>query len=89
MENTVIIKLSEYEKLKNTFENSELKNILEKENSELKKEIENKNKALRQILNESFVEFYIPIDSIRTFNSNSFYYFKKDKTPLWIKKFFN
>jgi hypothetical protein len=78
MENTVIIKLSEYEKLKNTFENSELK-----------KEIENKNKALRQILNESFVEFYIPIDSIRTFNSNSFYYFKKDKTPLWIKKFFN
>lgn len=74
----VKIKLSEYEKLKNGFENSELKINLEKD-------IQNKNQVLKKILKEEFVEVY----TSDIFSYNSFYYFKRDKTPLWIKKKFN
>lgn len=74
----VKIKLSEYEKLKNGFENYELKINLEKD-------IQNKNQVLKKILKEELVLVY----TRDIFSYNSFYYFKRDKTPLWIKKIFN
>jgi hypothetical protein len=67
--------------LKNGFENSELKINLEKN-------IQNKNLALKKILNDDFIEV-VEVYTNNVFSANSSYYFKKDKTPLWIKKIFN
>jgi len=84
MENTVTISVKEFDELRNAFENSKLKNRLEAtiifkedEISNLKKEIENIKKS--DFFCVEYFGFYL---DKKTF-------FRKDKTPLWIKKIFN
>lgn len=84
MENTVTISVTEFDQLRNTFENSKLKRRLERELKAKELEIECLKEDILNIKNSDFFTiteygFYSEVKKC----------FKKDKTPLWIRKFFN
>jgi len=84
MENTVTISVKEFDELRNAFENSKLKNKLEATISFKEDEISNLKKEIENIKKSDF--FYVEYFG---FSLHKETFFRKDKTPLWIKKIFN
>lgn len=84
MENTVTISVTEFDELRNCFENSKLKLRLQRELKAKELEIECLKNDIKSIKDSDFfcVEYYRFYLKRKTF-------FKKDKTPLWIRKIFN
>jgi len=87
MKNTVTISIEEFDELRNTFEKSKTKIILERELKAKNNEIEFLNETLNKIIKEDFIEVDYNFYSISRFHNK--FYFKKDNTPTWIKKYFN
>jgi hypothetical protein len=87
MSKTVTIPLEEFDKLRNGFEESRLKKQLEERVKDLEGKLEVKKSELKNVLSSDFVEVE------RGFTYRSFfgskYYFRQDKTPIWIKTIFN
>jgi len=88
MENTVTISIEEFDELRNTFENSELKQRLENKIKRQQEVISELRKNIQSILQDDFVELKTDRFSYHLFYDTKFY-FRKDKTPIWIKKIFN
>jgi hypothetical protein len=88
MENTVTISLEEFDKLRKGFNESKTKIKLEKQLIESEKKIKDLEGSLKQIIYENFVKIEIGF-STTNWNSVTNYYFLKDKTPNWVKRFFN
>jgi len=84
MENTVTISVTEFDELRNNFENSKAKQRLIKDLENRNEEIKELKKEIECIKKSDFfcVEYYRFYLDRKTF-------FKKDKTPLWIRKIFN
>jgi hypothetical protein len=84
MGNTVTISLKEYDSLKDGFENSQSKKLIQGRIKEL--EIQNVRllDVIEKIKDKDFVFLYSS-----GYCLDRSYYIKKDKTPMWIKRFFN
>jgi len=84
MENTVTISVTEFDQLRNTFENSKLKLRLERELKAKVLEIECLKEDIQKIKENDFFQI-----TERLFYKQTTKYFRKDKTPLWIRNIFN
>jgi hypothetical protein len=87
MNKTVTIPLEEFDKLRNGFEESKLKKQLAKQIDELEQNLKIKDSELQSIISSDFIEVKLRFSAFGFYNHR--YYFRKDKTPLWIKRFFN
>ena len=88
MENTVTISVEEFDKLRIGFNESRTKIKLEKQLIESEKKIKELEGSLKQIIYENFVKCEVSFYGVEWAVITN-YYFLKDKTPNWVKKFFN
>lgn len=85
---TVTISVEDYDNLCNGFDASKSKQILDKKIEYLQGIIEANRLEMNGILNSDFLKVEKTYSFI-TISKEENYYFKKDKTPLWIRKMFN
>lgn len=84
MENTVTISITEFDQLRNEFKNSPDRKKLEEDI----KYLQGKNENLKEEL-DNFKKSDFVLVIYYGYLLNKKKYFRKDNTPLWIRKFFN
>jgi hypothetical protein len=84
MENTVTISLKEYDALRDGFDNSKSKKMMQNEITKLEIKTVGLLDTIEKIKDKDFVFLYSNRHWL-----NKEYYIRKDKTPIWIKRIFN
>jgi len=87
MKNTVTISIEEFDQLRYGFKQSKLKDKLERELKKQDIQIKRLQEDLDKVLKEDFIEKKTYHYTL--FSGSTVFYFRKDKTPNWIKRLFN